>query len=323
MKRILLYTALVLFSMGFSQDLENQLLVNYTFSGNTHDESGNNYDATVFGATLTTDRFGHPNAAYYFDGIDDYINFPNVAALKPQLPISFSFWVRYDSTSYQDQTVFNTSFEENHCTGVWFNSTSATSKPAVNYGDGADYYASDTRRTFVTDTVIDTNNWYHMVVILNSATNMRIIVNCKEYGGNYSGTGGEIQYSNLPGCLGRHDRDLTLPPDYFKGYIDDFMMWDRVLTTSEITQLCQQATPLMTVQAEKPKFKIYPNPVGDRLFIETETDLKSFKIFDSIGQVVLSGQFKPEIDVGQIAAGVYFLRCENENGFDVKKIIIK
>ena len=45
----------------------------WPFSGNANDVSGNGNNGTVNGATLTTDRFGNPNAAYSFDGINDYI----------------------------------------------------------------------------------------------------------------------------------------------------------------------------------------------------------------------------------------------------------
>ncbi|MDD4206120.1 MAG: hypothetical protein PHH55_08610, partial [Candidatus Delongbacteria bacterium] len=43
------------------------------FSGNANDASGNGNHGAVHGATLTEDRFGNPNSAYYFDGIDDEI----------------------------------------------------------------------------------------------------------------------------------------------------------------------------------------------------------------------------------------------------------
>lgn len=44
------------------------LVAYYPFNGNANDESGNNLNLTNNGATLTTDRFGNPNKAYYFDG---------------------------------------------------------------------------------------------------------------------------------------------------------------------------------------------------------------------------------------------------------------
>jgi hypothetical protein len=52
---------------------ENDLYCFYPFSGNALDVSGNNHHATVYGPQLTTDRFGKPQSAYSFDGVDDYI----------------------------------------------------------------------------------------------------------------------------------------------------------------------------------------------------------------------------------------------------------
>ena len=67
----------------------------YDFSGNANDVSGNARHASVFGATLTADRFGDTDAAYYFDG-NDYIQTPVASNFKP---ISFSVWFRADDVS--------------------------------------------------------------------------------------------------------------------------------------------------------------------------------------------------------------------------------
>jgi hypothetical protein len=44
------------------------LVAYYPFNGNAKDESGNENNGTVNGATLTKDRFGKKNSAYDFDG---------------------------------------------------------------------------------------------------------------------------------------------------------------------------------------------------------------------------------------------------------------
>ena len=46
--------------------LQNGLVAYYPFCGNANDESGHGNNGTVFGATITTDRFGLPNRAYSF-----------------------------------------------------------------------------------------------------------------------------------------------------------------------------------------------------------------------------------------------------------------
>jgi len=57
--------------------LESGLVAHYPFYGNANDASGNGNHGTVFGATLTEDRWGIPNRAYSFDGENDYILLPN------------------------------------------------------------------------------------------------------------------------------------------------------------------------------------------------------------------------------------------------------
>lgn len=221
----------------FSQSLTDNLLLHYTFEGDTNDSSVNGNHAINFGATFVDDRFGNPNSAIYFDGIDDYINFPNISELKPNLPVSFSFWINYDSTDLDDREVFNTSFEDDRNTGVFFNSQASTGNYAINYGDGSYSYVSSTRRSYVSNSSIQVNSWHQIIIIVNSANDMKIYFDCSESGGVYSGSGGALQYSDSPGCIGRHDRNLGVPANYFKGAIDDFRYWDRALTDENVAEL--------------------------------------------------------------------------------------
>ncbi|MDR9487384.1 hypothetical protein, partial [Salibacter sp.] len=69
-------------SFAYSQTLppnvpSNGLIAWYPFNGNANDESTFNNDGNLFGGvSLTTDRFGDPNSAYDFDGVDDFIEIP-------------------------------------------------------------------------------------------------------------------------------------------------------------------------------------------------------------------------------------------------------
>ena len=53
----------------------------YPFTGNAADSSGLSNNGVVNGASLTTDRFGNANSAYYFNGLGDYINAGDVSYL--------------------------------------------------------------------------------------------------------------------------------------------------------------------------------------------------------------------------------------------------
>ncbi|MCI0494986.1 Ig-like domain-containing protein, partial [candidate division KSB1 bacterium] len=69
------------------------LIAYYPFHGNADDESGNNNHGTVYGATLSFDRFGNPNRAYYFDGQDDYVVINESKSLEPD-DFSIVIWMK-------------------------------------------------------------------------------------------------------------------------------------------------------------------------------------------------------------------------------------
>jgi hypothetical protein len=74
--------------------LKEGLIANFPFNGNANDLSVNGNNGTVFGATLTTDRFGLLDRAYLFDGVDDYILVPNSPSLNSMTDeFSVSLWV--------------------------------------------------------------------------------------------------------------------------------------------------------------------------------------------------------------------------------------
>lgn len=322
MKTITLFA--VLFSgVCMSQDLTDNLLLHYPFDGNTGDASGNGYDATPFGVTLAPDRFGNPNSAYYFDGVDDYINFPNLSQLKPVLPVSFAFWIKYDSSDYDHQVVFNTSFEENHATSVVFNAQNGTGKYVINFADGQYFYGSSSRRSYVSNRTISTTEWHHVAIIVNSATNMQIYVDCKEYGGVYSGEGGDLAYSLFPGCLGRHDRSMSEPVGYFQGYIDEFRYWDRALQAADLIELCGELLSVDDIAASPRQVSLYPNPTDGLVYIESNFTIDGITIFNLSGQEVYKGKSQEILNVSGYVSGIYLVKLSSESTTEIKKLVIK
>ena len=66
--------SLLLFNLSKGQTLPgSDLVAYYPFNGNPNDMSSYEHHGVVNGATLTTDRHGNANSAYYFNG-NDYIN---------------------------------------------------------------------------------------------------------------------------------------------------------------------------------------------------------------------------------------------------------
>jgi len=96
-KKYFLAFHFLLLSAGFvpaQVALDSMLTACYPFTGDAQDMSGNNHHGTVFGATLTADRFGNLNSAYHFNGVNSYIEVQHFDSLVPTDEISVSFWCR-------------------------------------------------------------------------------------------------------------------------------------------------------------------------------------------------------------------------------------
>ncbi len=92
-----LVTIAVLFCMYSFALAQTGPIAYYPFNGNANDESGNGNNGTVFGATLTQDRYGISDRAYSFDGSSSYISIPNSASLQITGDITVCAWVKTSS----------------------------------------------------------------------------------------------------------------------------------------------------------------------------------------------------------------------------------
>jgi hypothetical protein len=70
---------------------------------------------------------------------------------------------------------------------------------------------------------------------------------------------------------------------------------------------------------------LYPNPVNDKLYIETESEIEDIVVYDVYGRQQVtettSHQGGLVIDVTDLKSGVYFVKVVTENGEAVKRII--
>ena len=70
---------------------------------------------------------------------------------------------------------------------------------------------------------------------------------------------------------------------------------------------------------------IYPNPVNDRLYIETQTQTLTIEIYDIYGRRQVAEtprhQGNSAIDVSNLKSGIYFVKVRTEEGDIVKRII--
>jgi hypothetical protein len=201
------------------------LVAYYPFNGNANDQSNNDNDGTVNGATLTADRCGVPDSAYSFDGVDDYIGLGNDASLQQTGSITLSAWVKFNNI-IPDKAIV--SKHKGSPYRSYFLGTIPTSNHFrfIISSDGTSTSILDSNTTLVTET------WYHVVGVFNaSAQTMELYVNGSL---DNSMSGGSVPTSvfntSVNGAIGRHEG----PGDYFDGLIDEVEIYNGALSTSEI-----------------------------------------------------------------------------------------
>ena len=70
-------------------------------------------------------------------------------------------------------------------------------------------------------------------------------------------------------------------------------------------------------------FFVYPNPVNETLFIESEATIKSMSLFTILGQEVLNTEAASFISMKNLSKGIYFLKVNFEDGSSISKKIVK
>jgi uncharacterized protein (TIGR02145 family) len=251
--KILFCFFLILMSgFGFSQPVPNYVATNglvgwWGFNGNAQDGSGNGNHGTINGTTLTTDRFGNLNAAYYFNGSNNYIQIPNSATLNPNY-ITISGWINFAGYAFNEQNgaraIITKWYQLSNCGGLGdsynFQLSAINSQNVLALSTNANSQLVNSVNS--SNYLINLNNWYHFVVI-NSPTSQYIYVNGSLVSSISGGlvicpTTNDLYFGadNFQGTLWRH----------FNGTIDDIGIWNRALTPQEINNLYNSQLPTQT-----------------------------------------------------------------------------
>jgi hypothetical protein len=202
----------------------------WPFCGNANDVSGNGNNGIVNGATLTSDRYGSANSAYQFNGINQFINLGALSSLGSNPPIvSYSFWMNI--TDYPSSTIAYPIFSRRHQDLLGHDWCSARVEPdgKIKFFKDDDFYVGTPAQT---DTLAF-NVWSHFVMIKNGD-----LLQLYKDGQLISTITDSHVLAGSPGSF--YIARQGAWNFYFKGKLDDFGIWNRALTVSEIQQLYTQ-----------------------------------------------------------------------------------
>ena len=218
---------------GYGQDLSEGLVLYYPFNNDATDYSGNEIHGVENGIVYDLGPGFFNTTSLRLPG-DGYVEIPQEESTELELPLTISCWINIDVYS---PSILTTDDSENIHSGVWLSTAQGSNALAVNFGDGNTTTGSS-RRTFLTDTTLQLGAWHHVVAIVREALDMEVWIGCHQVGGSYSGSGGDLTYTNAGGAIGRKDANTGVPSYYFNGRIDEFYLYDRELTVAEIQTLC-------------------------------------------------------------------------------------
>jgi len=202
--------------------------------GDTAYDSAYDYHGSLQGGPLwVTGKVGA--YALDLDGSNDYVEMGDIFN-DVQLPVTMSAWIYKQGTS--EHPIFSTDDTTGNKAGFWIWSSSAK-KLIAAYGSNVSI-GSDSRRTKVSDLDIQNDCWTFVAAVLRGPEDMDLYINGVDAGGEYSGTGGDIQHiDGAHAVIGLDSR----APNHYDGKIDDVMIFDRSLSALEIQALYERGLP--------------------------------------------------------------------------------
>ncbi len=291
---------LLLPALAFGQGLNDGLLLHYPLDGTAVDVSGNDLDGVLTGGvTPATDRFGNAAGAMAFDGAG-YIELPGAAALKPQPPLSLSFWVNFEQIASGGQAILTTDFVEGRLFGVTVGLDNGN-RVQVSLGDG------QTESTFTGMSAISAGVWHHIVVVIRDVDDISLYLTGCEESGAFDQIADLIAYGDGTGSLGRANALLTSPENsLLRGRLDDFRYWDRALSREEVNELYDFFySPPITLGNDTMIC------IGETLLLEPQTTLPAWTWND--------GSMAPTFEVSE--TGAYSVSAETDDCQTVRDTI--
>ena len=321
----LVFTTMIIAQNGTSNLPANGFDACYSFTGDATDESAGTNNGVINGATLTAGKDGVSNTAYSFDGISNTINFSSPFLGGTQAS-EFSYHVRLNVNDISNSpNIWGKTLSWGEVNFSITNDGAILFKWANNVtGNKYSSIQSD-------NDIISENTWYDIVVVYQNSGAV-IYVNGQSVTTNleWVAQGGNVLSTSQidASCNFAQDDNSSMigvrisggsPGNYFNGIIDQFCIWDSILTQQEITDLYTGSSLTNNDSFEIEVFEVfevYPNPVKNLLNLKIHNSYigSKYMIFNSQGKVIISGKINSElnlIDMNNISSGLYFLKIDN------------
>ncbi|QNA46267.1 LamG-like jellyroll fold domain-containing protein [Lacibacter sediminis] len=240
----------------FSQvNLTQGLIAHYPFSGNANDVSGNNINGTLNNTTITTDRNGNANSAYYFNGINSYIQLPfsNLYNFAAQDSFSISVWVlpEQGNTWPAEALVVKAPAHPDFTLSLWNYGVYLFNNKAMS---GYAY-----NHILNSSTILTPNPcWYNIISTYKNGV-WKLYINGKLESSDMSQTKFILKDGSSKITFGKKGDSFG---DWYRGKMDDVRIYNRVLNDAEAAAIAGTCQYPCNNWLSLPSYQSYVN-VGD------------------------------------------------------------
>jgi hypothetical protein len=287
----------------------SNLIAHYPFDGNANDASGYNRHGTVFGATLTQDKEGNLDSAYYFDGTNQYIDlgdWENGGAM------TFSFWARWDAFKTYSRIVDLSNGTRNNDVNIFNWSTSNEISFYVHNTDIGNYI-------YIKTPAITVGQWDFYATTVDKNGHMKIYKNGILITENPNGNPVKFM-TRIYQYIGK---SIYGSDGYFKGAIDDLRIYQKALSETEIISLLNNTLSMEEVKNKMKDFDVIRNQI---IFRNSEklSEVRNVFVYSIAGQIVFeSKNIQSQTDLSFLKNGIYVLKVVYNNESDtVQKFVI-
>lgn len=252
MKKIALLSILVFALLFVSQaqytNIDSGLVAYYPFNGNDSDMSNSNNKPIANTATLTDDRIGNANSAYYFNGINSYIQIANNSSINFNQKMSICVWVK--PMGFYKGLCYNNMIISKGITDNFGLNAGNYSMRFADYVNGCNSLLADTTKEYfygpnggvAVNRNVRLNRWYFLVYTTDGTTG-KLYINNKLC---FSGSAGNIlSFTNAYDLFFGKMNNANYPY-WFNGVMDDIRLYNRDLNRDEVRVLYNASpTPII------------------------------------------------------------------------------
>lgn len=297
-----------LYHEGDMQDL----VAYFPFNGNANDESMNANNGILYGPVPAEDRFGNAASAYYFDGVNDYIEVLDDPSLNPG-NITLAAWIKPELASSGSPEIIRKSTYSDATNEQYYLRLALNNMPQTGVKASTTCnYSPDDWTVNNSNTSISLNGWHFISTTFDSES-LKIYIDGELI--NEEVLPGPLDINNCVGGNLRFGLGWETYQNYFKGTIDDIRIYKRALSSCEISNLFHEneypdvITAINKSNIANQSIHIYPNPAkGDFLVVE-DVNLKdlSYEIRGVDGIQLAQGLNDGKINIANLESGIYIL----------------